>query len=137
MLWSGDDLPTCLSLTRAPSAQSRRTSRFDPDEGWLSEAVRSFDFVLLDTPPIMSVTDSLILAPMTDGVIIVTKGGKNPPDILNRVKKNLKMVRARIIGVLCNNVDLSHSDYHHYLKQYYEYSSYVGEAPPAKHSAHD
>jgi capsular exopolysaccharide synthesis family protein len=97
----------------------------------LDAAAAAFDFTLIDTPPMMSVTDPLIVAPMTDGVILVTKGGKNPPDVLRRAKKSLDLVRARIIGVLCNNVDLLHSDYHHYLKQYSDYVAYVGseEAP--------
>ncbi len=74
----------------------------------------------------MSVTDPLIVAPMIDGVILVTKGGKNPPEILRRAKKSLELVRARIIGVLCNNVNLMHSDYHNYLRQYTDYVAYVG-----------
>jgi succinoglycan biosynthesis transport protein ExoP len=91
----------------------------------LDAAVKVFDFVLIDTPPMMSVTDPVMVAPMADGVILVIKGGKNAPDIVKRAKKNLELVRARIIGVLCNNVDLMHSDYHHYLKQYTDYSAYV------------
>ncbi len=93
----------------------------------LTAAVGVFDFVLVDTPPMMSVTDPVIVAPMTDGVIMVIKGGKNSPDIIRRARKNLELVRSRIIGVLCNNVDLMHSDYHHYLKQYADYSAYVSE----------
>jgi capsular exopolysaccharide synthesis family protein len=91
----------------------------------LDAAAAAFDFTLVDTPPMMSVTDPIILAPMTDGVLLVTKGGKNPPDVLRRAKKSLELVRARIVGVLCNNVDIYHSDYHHYLKQYTDYVTYV------------
>lgn len=93
----------------------------------LTAAVGVFDFILIDTPPMMSVTDPVIVAPMTDGVILVIKGGRNTPDVVRRAQKNLEMVRARIIGVLCNNVDLMHSDYHQYLRQYTDYAAYVGE----------
>jgi len=86
-----------------------------------------FDFILLDTPPMMSVTDPLVLAPMADGVIIVTLGAKNPPELLRKAKKNLEMVRARILGVVCNNVNMHSSDYQYYYRNYIvEYESYVG-----------
>jgi Mrp family chromosome partitioning ATPase len=90
-------------------------------------AAQVFDFIVIDTPPLMSVTDPLIVAPMTDGVILVTKGAKNPPEILKRAKKSLDLVHARILGVLCNNVDLHSNSYHYYYHQYAEYSSYVSE----------
>ena len=93
----------------------------------LTAASKIFDFVLIDTPPLMSVTDPLIIAPMADGVIIVTKGAKNPPEILKRAKKSLDMVHAKILGVLCNNVDLHSSNYNYYYHQYSEYSSYTSD----------
>jgi polysaccharide biosynthesis transport protein len=89
-----------------------------------------FDYILIDTPPLMSVTDPLIMAPMADGVILVIKGAKNPPEILKRAKKSLDLVHARILGVLCNNVDLHSSSYNYYYHQYSEYSSYVSDETP-------
>jgi polysaccharide biosynthesis transport protein len=93
----------------------------------LLASAQVFDYILIDTPPLMSVTDPLIIAPMADGVILVTKGAKNPPEILKRAKKSLDLVHARILGVLCNNVDLHSSSYNSYYHQYSEYSSYVSE----------
>jgi succinoglycan biosynthesis transport protein ExoP len=99
------------------------------------EALSStFDFVLIDTPPLMSVTDPLIIAPMTDGVILVTKGGGSPPEVLKKAKKSLELVHARILGVLCNSVDLHSTAYHYYYHQYQDYHSYVSTentTPPA------
>jgi len=91
-----------------------------------------FDFIIIDTPPLMSVTDPLIVAPMTDGVILVTKGGKSPPEILRKAKKSLEFVRARILGVLFNNVDLHSADYHYYYHQYFDYDSYVSGDTPSR-----
>jgi capsular exopolysaccharide synthesis family protein len=88
-------------------------------------ASRVFNFVLIDTPPLMSVTDPLIVASMVDGVILVTKGGQNPPEILRKAKKSLDLVHAHILGVVCNNVNLHAGDYHYYYNQYVEYTSYV------------
>ena len=91
----------------------------------IDAAAATFDFILIDTPPLMSVTDPLIIAPMTDGVILVTKGGGSPPEVLRKAKKSLELVHARILGVLCNNVDLHSTAYHYYYHQYYDYHSYV------------
>jgi len=93
----------------------------------IQAASEVFDHIIIDTPPLMSVTDALILAPMSDGVILVVSSAKNPPEVLKRAKKSLDLVRANILGVLCNNVDLHSSRYHYYYHQYAEYSSYVSE----------
>jgi succinoglycan biosynthesis transport protein ExoP len=90
-------------------------------------AAKTFDFILIDTPPLMSVTDPLIVAPLADGVILVIKGGGIVPDILKRAKKNLESVHARILGVVFNNVDLNSAGYQYYYHQYQEYDSYVSE----------
>jgi capsular exopolysaccharide synthesis family protein len=100
----------------------------------LEGAADTFDFVFLDTPPLMSVTDPLIVAPLSDGVILVSKGGENPPEILRRARKNLEMVHARILGVVCNSVDLRATAYSHYYHQYYDYHSYVNDNPSTKAS---
>jgi Mrp family chromosome partitioning ATPase len=67
----------------------------------------------------------LTLAPVANGVILVTQGAKNPPEVLIKAKKSLEQVRARILGVVCNNVNLHSSDYNYYYHQYLDYSSYV------------
>jgi len=94
----------------------------------IHSASDAFDFILIDTPPLMSVSDSLILAPFADGVVLVVKGGEISPDILNRAKKNLESLHARILGVVCNNVDLDSGGYYqYYCHQYQEYDSYVSD----------
>jgi succinoglycan biosynthesis transport protein ExoP len=86
-------------------------------------AAEKFDFILIDTPPLMAVADPLIIAPLADGVILVLKGGGISPDILKKSKKSLEMVHARILGVVCNNVDLNSGSYHYYYAQYQGYNS--------------
>lgn len=90
-------------------------------------AAKTFDFILIDTPPIMSVADPLIVATVADGVILVVKGGGVQPDIIKRAKKSLESVHARILGVVCNNVDLNSAGYKYYYHQYQEYDSYVSD----------
>ena len=64
----------------------------------LKEAAALYDIVLIDTPPILAVTDPLMVAPMADGVILVTKGGKNPPEVLKKARRSLEMVHAKILA---------------------------------------
>ncbi len=91
----------------------------------LEQAAALYDIVLIDTPPILAVTDPLMVAPMTDGVILVTKGGKNPPEVLQKARKGLEMVHAKILGVVVNQVNLDSQDYSYYYHRYYNYDSYV------------
>jgi capsular exopolysaccharide synthesis family protein len=93
-------------------------------------AAGMFDFIFIDTPPLMSLNDALVLAPDADGVILVTKGAKNQPEILRRARKALEMVHARILGVVCNNVNLNGTGYYYYYRQYLEYESYAAPDPP-------
>ena len=96
----------------------------------IQAAAQKFDFILIDTPPLMAVADPLIIAPLADGVILVLKGGGISPDMLKRSKKSLEMVHARILGVICNNVDLNRGNYHYYYAQYQGYES-ASSRPPS------
>ncbi len=83
-----------------------------------------FDVIVWDSPPLMTITDSLILSKILDGTIIVTKAGKTTYDIVERGLKLLKGRRetdigSRVIGVVINGFDLKKSDQYYY--QYYNY----------------
>ncbi|MBI3650481.1 MAG: polysaccharide biosynthesis tyrosine autokinase [Acidobacteria bacterium] len=80
-----------------------------------------FDHILIDSPPLMHVTDPVILSTMTDGVILVVQAGKTTRDVLRRTRQELTAVGAKIFGVVLNNVDYrknGYDDYYHY--RYYE-----------------
>jgi len=79
-----------------------------------------FDVVLLDSPPVIAVTDAAVMAPHVDGVILVIRSEKTQRDALFRSKILLQNVNARIFGVLINGLNISHR-YGSYYK-YYTYS---------------
>jgi capsular exopolysaccharide synthesis family protein len=96
----------------------------------LSDLKGRFDAVLLDTPPVGSVSDALVLSPMVDGVILVVHAGSLPREIVQRVKARLDQAQARILGVVLNKVDIEREQAYYY---YYNYSSsYYGASPAAK-----
>jgi polysaccharide biosynthesis transport protein len=78
-----------------------------------------FDHIIIDSPPVLSVTDARILSTLVDGVILVIKGGETPKEAVQRTKHLLQEVHAHIIGTMLNNVDIRSADYHYYSKYYY------------------
>jgi succinoglycan biosynthesis transport protein ExoP len=90
--------------------------------GFLSE---KFDIIIWDSPPLMTVTDSLILSKFLDGTIIVAKSGKTTYEIVGRGLKKFKGRRetdmeSRVLGVVINAFDTKKSDQYYYY-QYYNY----------------
>ncbi len=64
------------------------------------------DMVLLDAPPVVSVTDALILASKSDGVILVVRAGRTRREIALRAKELLEKVNARILGSVLTDAQL-------------------------------
>jgi polysaccharide biosynthesis transport protein len=87
----------------------------------------SFSYIVIDTPPVLSVTDARILGTMVDGVILVVRGGKTAREAVHHTKRLLQEVHARIIGALLNDVDIRSTDYSYYSKNaYYGYGKRYG-----------
>ncbi|MDQ6420687.1 CpsD/CapB family tyrosine-protein kinase [Paenibacillus sp. LHD-117] len=63
-----------------------------------------YDVILIDTPPLLAVTDAQIVASKCDGAILVVDQGKVKRDIGKKAIQNLQAVNARILGVVLNNV---------------------------------
>ena len=87
----------------------------------LSLLSQRFDHVLVDTPPLLAVTDGSILANMVDGVILVISGGDTPKEAIIRSKHLLNCAQARIIGAMLNNVDLHTCEPNYYSRYFYGY----------------
>jgi len=64
-----------------------------------------FEYVLLDSPPLLTVSDSRILATLTDAVVLVTRAYSTPFDLVRRARGLLYNAGARILGVALNSVD--------------------------------
>ncbi len=83
----------------------------------------SFDYIVIDSPPIASFTDGVLISSMVDGVLLVVHGGHSSRGVVRRSRQVLQEVGAKIFGVVLNNVNLSTKDY--YYKYYYgNYSKY-------------
>lgn len=78
-----------------------------------------FTHIVIDSPPIASFTDGVLLSSMADGVLLVVHGGSASRHIVRRSKQLLVDVGAKIFGVVLNNVTVSRHDY--YYNRYYDY----------------
>jgi non-specific protein-tyrosine kinase len=72
------------------------------------------EYVLFDTPPIIAVTDAAVLAPRTDGVLLVVNAGKTRRDLAIKARDMLRQVNANLLGVVLNNATVDKSAYKYY-----------------------
>jgi len=88
-----------------------------------------FDLVLVDSPPILGVSDASVLASEVDLTMIVVQHRKLPRKMLMRVKQAVENVGGHVIGVVLNNVDLRSDSQYQYYTSYYTYYSPTGDEP--------
>ncbi|HEY2325471.1 MAG TPA: polysaccharide biosynthesis tyrosine autokinase [Thermoanaerobaculia bacterium] len=92
-----------------------------------------FAYVIFDSPPVMAVTDAIVLSSKADGVVLTVHGGNTPRDLVQRAAEKLRQSNIPVLGALLNNLDLQQYGYT-YRKNYYDY--YEPEAPrPAARKA--
>jgi capsular exopolysaccharide synthesis family protein len=83
-----------------------------------------FNHVVIDSPPISSFTDGVLIASIVDGVLLVVHGGKSSRAVVRRSRQLLLDVGAKILGVVLNNVSVRSHDYYYYYQRYYHQSYY-------------
>jgi capsular exopolysaccharide synthesis family protein len=87
----------------------------------------NYTHVVIDSPPVSSFTDGVLISTMVDGVLLVVHGGRSSRHIVRRSKQLLNDVGAKIFGVVLNNVNLQSHDYYYY-QSYYGRQYYQKEA---------
>jgi len=78
----------------------------------LRELAPKFDVILLDTPAATPVVDTTVLAPLTDGVLLVVRLGRSQRDALLTTQDQIKEVQANLVGVVLNEAPVRASPYH-------------------------
>ena len=84
-----------------------------------------YDFVIIDTPPVLPASDALVLSPETDGVLLVVKANHVNRRYIKDAVKQLESAGSRILGVVLNRVDVRRDSYYRNYSKYY--ASYYGE----------
>ena len=81
----------------------------------LSEVSKDYKYIVIDTPPVIPVTDALLLAAKADATILVVRSRKSKGKILNQSYEELKKVKANVIGTVLTDLEKSRYDkYHEY-----------------------
>ncbi len=90
-------------------------------EKFIEKVSEIYDMVLFDSPPVIAVTDSAVLASKLDGVILVVKSGETNRDAMSRARVLLQNVHANILGIMLNgvNVENMYGSYYYYYHYYY------------------
>ncbi len=90
----------------------------------LKKLQQKFTHVVVDSPPIASFTDGVLIASMVDGVILVVNSGKSSKQIVRRSRQLLMDIGAKVFGVVLNNVNLRSQDNYYYYQSYYHRDNY-------------
>jgi Mrp family chromosome partitioning ATPase len=81
-----------------------------------------FDFILIDTPPALAISDAAVLSVLCDGVLLVLRNQSTTADSAQRVIERLQAVGARILGAVLNGINIrdpDYADYRHYYSSYH------------------
>jgi tyrosine-protein kinase Etk/Wzc len=126
-------LDDVIHETSVPNLSIVASGRFPPNpaellgsakmQEILHEAKARFDVVLLDSPPLLAVTDAAVLSTMVDGVVLVIRTERTKRDAVRRALGHVRSVRGRLLGVVLNDVDMRsgayYGSYGHYYYSYY------------------
>ena len=126
-------LEDVMHETEVPNLSLIASGRFPPNpaellgssrmQEVLHQAKARFDVVLLDSPPLLAVTDAAVLSTMVDGVVLVIRTERTKRDAVRRALGHIRSVRGRLLGAVLNDVDLRsgayYGSYGHYYYSYY------------------
>jgi len=93
---------------------------------FLAEMQKRYDLILIDTPPVIAVTDAQIVSTLVDGMIIVISSGVTQTELAKRSKDLVMKVGGKVVGLVLNNFDI-YNTYGSYYK-YYRYYNYYYES---------
>ena len=80
----------------------------------------SYEYILLDSAPLMYASDTVGMATMVDGVVLVA-GAETPKQSVRRGSERLAFAGANVLGVVLNRVDIHHPDHSEYSRYYFSY----------------
>ena len=120
---NGDIVPT-TNLLQNPSSLLE-DARF----GELFRALEgNYDYVIVDSPPLVSVSDGILIAQHCDGAILIVRSGETPRSLIRQSMNQLKQTDCRLLGTVLNGVATGNRAYGRYYGYYSKYySEYYGK----------
>lgn len=83
-------------------------------ESFINMLKNNYDYIIIDSPPVMAVTEPRILAAKSDATLLVVRAGKSKLKIIKRAYEELLGVGANIIGTVLNDIDTNRKDNYYY-----------------------
>ncbi len=106
-----------------PSGRLPRTSLGVLDPKRIRELIASlktkYDVVLIDTPPLVGISDSSIISKEADGAVIVVQYRKYPREMLAKARQTVESLGVKVVGAVLNNINVMRDDYYYYYHSYY------------------
>ncbi len=112
------DLIPCGPIPPNPSELLGTTRMHDLGEDLASR----YDLILYDSPPVVAVTDAVVMSKTVDGVVLIAKAGKTTREILSKAARQLDDVGGHILGTVLNDFNIRGAGYRYYY-YYYHYRS--------------
>ena len=84
----------------------------------IKEMSKDYDYIFLDAPPVMLVSDPITISTYADAVIMVIEHGRTEKELAIRAVESLRQVNANIIGVVFNNIPVSKQSKYYYYRSY-------------------
>jgi len=91
----------------------------------LTPLTAEFDYVLVDSPPVLGFADAVSISTVVEGTLLVARAGKTQRELVHAALQPLKRVRARVLGLILNQVSSSLNPYYSYYRDHY--ARYYGE----------
>ncbi|HJS75602.1 MAG TPA: polysaccharide biosynthesis tyrosine autokinase, partial [Vicinamibacteria bacterium] len=123
-------LDVVMQSTKEPNLSAVTSGKLPPNppaligstavKRFLDECRERFTWILLDAPPIVSVTDPLLLAKLADMVLMVVRYNQVDRKLARRSLVALRRTDARVAGVVLNGIDPRSDSYHYYYSYYQE-----------------
>jgi capsular exopolysaccharide synthesis family protein len=129
VITSGDIPPNPAELVASESMKN-----------FLADARTNYQYVVVDSPPVIAVTDAAVLATRVDGTILVVSSAYTNKRDLQRAVSLIRGVRSGVMGAILNNLDIkkiygSYYYYFHYYQYYYYYGSDRSKSKPRRRSS--
>jgi len=114
------DIIACGTIPANPSELlgSKRMQRL------LTLLSEKYDRIIMDSPPVLAVTDSIVLSRLVEGIVLVVGAGASSKNGVTRAVELLKEVNARICGAVLNNLNVNKERYYYSRYYYYDYGKY-------------
>lgn len=83
-------------------------------EQLLNKVKEDFDYIFIDSPPVLSVADSIIIGRITDGILYIVQSNKSSRSVISRGIKKLADAKLNVLGIILNRIRPKRSEYYYY-----------------------